>query len=36
MLGAMGQVRADYIYWGDYYGSDIRRANLDAPARPHS
>jgi hypothetical protein len=28
-LGAAGEVRSAYIYWGDLNGGDIRRANLD-------
>jgi DNA-binding beta-propeller fold protein YncE len=29
LLGAMGEARSDYIYWSDFGGGDIRRANLD-------
>src|SRR5262249_29248091 len=29
MLGGMGQVRSDYIYWSEFGGGNIRRANLD-------
>jgi sugar lactone lactonase YvrE len=29
LLGAMGEARSDYIYWGDSVAGDIRRANLD-------
>lgn len=29
VLGALGQARSDFIYWTDYTGGDIRRANLD-------
>jgi hypothetical protein len=29
MLGAMAQVRGDYIYWSDHGDGHIRRANLD-------
>jgi sugar lactone lactonase YvrE len=32
-LGAIGQVRSDSIYWADYDGGDIRRANLDGSAQ---
>jgi hypothetical protein len=28
-LGAMGQARSEYIYWSDFNGGDIQRANLD-------
>ncbi len=28
-LGAVGQARSDFIYWSDYFGGDVRRANLD-------
>jgi hypothetical protein len=28
-LGSIGQARSDFIYWADYFGGDIRRANTD-------
>src|SRR5215470_10188253 len=28
-LGAVGQARSDFMYWGDTVIGDIRRANLD-------
>src|SRR5687768_7639715 len=28
-LGAVGQARSDSIYWSDFFGGNIRRANLD-------
>jgi sugar lactone lactonase YvrE len=28
-FGAMDQARSDFIYWSDFEGGDIRRANLD-------
>src|SRR5438477_534669 len=29
LLGVMGQARADFLYWSDGLGHDVRRANLD-------
>src|SRR5262245_50546560 len=28
-LGALGSARCDFVYWTDFDGGDIRRANLD-------